>query len=220
MKKILFLAIILLCSSCSILFHNHFERKSANYELQDLWVTATLDYNDNVKYLVNTTQENYVANHTDFYNEYVLNFFRDEFKNKFYSKVNYKDSNGKIVIPFTLDYKLSQEYINNLKQITDLDYIVLTKILSANQINNSNDFQYNNLKYKSNVLAGSVVFFKIIDIINNRKVIELRCKSAVYDNPKFNFNTNSYEDDNKIALYTNEEQLIKKCFKIIFRRIK
>ncbi len=220
MKKILFLAIILLCSSCSILFHNHFVRKSANYELQDLWVTATLDYNDNVKYLVNTTQENYVAKNTDFYNEYVLNFFRDEFKNQSYSKVNYKDSNGKIVIPFTLDYKLSQEYINNLKQITDLDYIVLTKILSANQINNSNDFQYNNLKYKSNVLAGSVVFFKIIDIINNRKVIELRCKSAVYDNPKFNFNTNSYEDDNKIALYTNEEQLIKKCFKRIFRRIK
>lgn len=65
-----------------------------------------------------------------------------------------------------------------------------------------------------------LLFFKIIDIINNRKVIELRCKSAVYDNPKFNFNTNSYEDDNKIALYTNEEQLIKKCFKRIFRRIK
>ena len=70
------------------------------------------------------------------------------------------------------------------------------------------------------MLAGSVVFFKIVDIKNNTTAIEIRCKRAVYDDPEFNFNTNSYEDDGKIATYSSENQLIKKCFKKIFRRIK
>jgi hypothetical protein len=220
MKKILFFIIIILCSSCSFLFPKTFDRKPASFIMQDLWFASTLDYNKNVKYLVNPTQQNYLATSTDSYNEHLISFLKDELKNQTYSKENYKDVDGKIVIPFILDYDLSQDYKDNLKQTTDLDYIVLTKILNANQINNPNYPKYKDLKYRSNVLAGSVVFFKIVDVKNNTKAIEIRCKSAVYDDLDFNFNTNSYEDDGKIATYSSENHLVKKCFKRIFRRIK
>jgi len=220
MKKILLLCLIIIFSGCSILFPNHFERKSANYILEDIWVTSTLDYNKNVKYLINSTQQNYLAKSTDGYNEYVIDFFNEEFKNQSYLKRKYKDANGKIVIPLKLNYHPTQEYLDIIKQTTDIDYLVLTKISSAEQINKSTDSRYNDLKFQSNLLAGSVVFLKIMDLKNNTTPIEIQCQGSVYDSPNFNFDTNSYEDDGKIATYKSEEQLIKKCFKRIFRRIK
>ena len=220
MKKIFILLSIGLFSSCSFLFPKHFERKPANFSVQNLWFTSKLDKNKKVKYLINPTQLHFIAKSTDDYNEQLAVFFKEELKGNIYFKENYKDANGKIIIPFTLDYNLSKEYKENLQKTTDLDYIVLTKILTASQINNQYYPQYKSLRYKSNVLAGSVVFFKIFDIKNNTIALELNCKSSVYDNPNFNFETNQYEDNLKIATYKSENQLIKKCFKRIFRRIK
>lgn len=220
MKKIVILFCILLFSSCSILFPNYFARKPANFLVQDLWFASTLNYNKNVKYLLNTTQLNYSAKSSDDYHPQLVDFFSVELKNNFYSKENYKNADGKIIIPFTLDYDLSKEFIENLNKTTDLDYIVLSKILSAVQINNPNFSQYKDLKYRSNLLAGSVVFFKVYDVKNKTIAMELNCKSAVYDDPDFNFDTNEYEDNIRVSTYKSENQLIKKCFKRIFRRIK
>ncbi|WP_397447120.1 hypothetical protein [Polaribacter sp. R77954] len=220
MKKTFILLSIGLLSSCSFLFPKHFERKPANFTIQNLWFTSKLDKNRDVKYLVNPTQLHYIAKSTDDYNEQLVAFFKEELKENSYLKENYKNVNGKIIVPFTLDYDLSKEYKENLQKTTDLDYIVLTKILTASQINNPYYPQYQSLQYKSNVLAGSVVFLKIFDVKNNTIALELNCKSSVYDNPNFNFDTNQYEDNLKIATYKSENQLIKKCFKRIFRRIK
>ncbi len=220
MKKIIILACILLFSSCTILFPRHFDRKPANFMLEDLWFASKLDDNKDVKYLLNPTQLNYSAKSTDAYHPQLVDFFSEKFKNNSFSKENYKNADGKIIIPFTLDYDLSEEYIENLKRSTDLDYIVLSKILSADQINNLNAPQYKHFTYRSNVLAGSVVFFKVYDLKNKTIAIEISCKSSVYDDPDFNFNTNQYEDNTKIATYKSESQLIKKCFKRILRKIK
>jgi len=188
--------------------------------VQDLWFTSNLDNNNDVKYLLNPTQLNYFASSNDNYNEQLVEFFSDEFKNNTYTKESYKNADGKIIIPFILDYDLSKEYIENLQKTTDLDYIVLSKILSADQINNPNVPQYKHLTYRSNVLAGSVVFFKVYDLKNKTIAIEISCKSSVYDDPDFDFNTNQYEDNTKIATYKSEIQLIKKCFKRVLRKIK
>ena len=40
----------------------------------------------------------------------------------------------------------------------------------------------------------------------------MRCKSVVYDNENYNFDTNSYEKDTRVSTYKSEEQLIKKNF--------
>tara|TARA_R110002072_G_scaffold171894_1_gene325640 strand:+ start:616 stop:1185 length:570 start_codon:yes stop_codon:yes gene_type:complete len=188
--------------------------------VEDLWFTSKLDDNKDVKYLLNPTQLNYFAESKDSYHPQLVEFFSEEFKNNTYSKENYKNADGKIIIPFTLDYDLSKEYIENLQKTTDLDYIILSKILSAAQINNPNVSQYKHFIYRSNVLAGSVVFFKVYDLKNNTIALELNCKSSVYDDPDFNFDTNQYEDNIRIATYKSESQLIKKCFKRILRRIK
>jgi len=65
-----------------------------------------------------------------------------------------------------------------------------------------------------------VVFFKVYDLKNSTTALELSCKSSVYDDPEFNFETNQNEINSKIATYKSESQLIKKCFKRIFRKIK
>ena len=220
MRKTIILSCILVFSSCSILFPKVFDRKSANFLVQDLWFTSQLDYNTDVKYLLNPTQLNYFAQSNDDYHPQLIDFFSDELKENIYFKENYKNADDKIIIPFTLDYDLSQETIENLRKATDLDYIVLSKILNAKQINNPNVPQYKHLTYRNNFLAGSVVFFKIYDLKNNTTAIELSCKSSVYDDSEFNFNTNQYEDNTRIATYKSESQLIKKCFKRILKRIK
>ncbi|WP_296637896.1 hypothetical protein [Polaribacter sp.] len=188
--------------------------------IEDLWFTSQLDKNPNVKYLINTTQKSHFARRNDFYNQHLVDFFKDELSQEIYDKSNYKDSLGRMIVPYILDYNLPKEYKALFQQKTDLDYVVLTKILSANEINNSNLGQYRHLKYRSNFLAGSVVFFKIIDVKNNTTALEISCKSAVYDDLDFNFETNSFEDDVRIATHQSEKQLIKKCFKSILRRIK
>ena len=40
----------------------------------------------------------------------------------------------------------------------------------------------------------------------------MRCKSVVYDDEDYNFYTNSYEKDTKLATYLSEENLKKKIF--------
>jgi len=220
MRKILFCGVILFFSGCTILFPKYFNRKPASFMIEDLWFTSQLDKNPNVKYLINTTQKSHFARRNDFYNQQLVDFFKDELSQEIYDKSNYKDASGKMIVPVILDYNLPKEYKALFQQKTDLDYIVLTKILSANEINNSNLGQYKNLKYRSNLLAGSVVFFKIIDVKNNTTALEISCKSAVYDDLDFNFETNSFEDNGKIVTHKSEKQLIKKCFKRIFRRIK
>ena len=210
----------MLFSSCTILFPRYFDRKPANFMVEDLWFTSKLDDNKDVKYLLNPTQFNYVAKSSDAYHPQLFEFFSDEFNNNTYTKESYKNVDGKIIIPFILDYNLSNEYIENLQKTTDLDYIILSKILSATQVNNPNVPQYKHLTYRSNVLAGSVVFFKVYDLKNKTIAIEISCRSSVYDDPDFNFDTNQYEDNTRISTYKSENQLIKKCFKRIFRKIK
>ena len=220
MRKILFCVVILLFSRCTFLFPKHFDRKPASFMTEDLWFTSQLDKNPNAKYLVSTTQESHFAKSGDLYNQQLIDFFKDELSQEIYDKSNYKDASGKMIVPVVLDYNLPKEYKALFQQKTDIDYVVLTKILGANEINNSNLSNYKHLKYRSNLLAGSVVFLKIIDVKNNITALEISCKSAVYDDSDFNFETNSYEDDGKIATHKSEDQLIKKCFKRIFKRIK
>lgn len=220
MRKIFFCFIILGFSSCTLLFPKYFDRKPANFLIENLWFASKLDINPNVKYLINTTQQSHFAKIEDSYNQQLIDFFKGELSQEIYNKSNFKDESGKRIVPVILNYDLPKDYKALFRKKTDLDYIVLTKILSSNEINNTNLSQYKHLKYRSNLLAGSVVFLKIIDIKNNTIALEISCKSAVYDDLDFNFETNSYEEDGKIATHSNENQLIKKCFKRIFRKIK
>ena len=219
MKKSLLLFGVFMFSSCSILFPNLFQRKSANFSFKNLWFNTQLDYNKSSSYLFNTTQLNYNATYSDAYNKQLLDFFSKKLGGNIFIKENYKTTDDKIIIPFAIEYDLTKENIELLQQTTDLDYIILSKKLSHDLINNPNYPQYDSLKYRSGVLAGSVVFLKIFDIRNNKVLIEMRCKSYVYNDENFNLDTNSYEKDTGILTYKSDELLVKKGFKRILRRI-
>jgi len=194
-------------------FPNIFQRKSANFSFENLWFNTQLDYNKRASYLLNTTQLNYNAMSSDNYNVQLLHFFSKKIGANTFTRENYKTSNDKIIIPLAIEYDLTKENIELLQKTTDLDYIILSKILSPDLINNYKDPKYDSLKYRSGILAGSVVFLKIFDIRNNKVLIEMRCKSYVYNDESFNFDTNSYEKDTRISIYTSEEQLIKRVLK-------
>lgn len=219
MKKGFLFLILLTFSSCYILFPKYFVRNIANYNLENLWFNTKLDKNKDVSYLLNTTQLNYKSSYIDTYNEQLIEFFSNELGNNTVLKANYKDGDGKIKIPFTLEFDLTDSNIELLQKTTNLDYVILSKILNPSQINNLAYPQYKDLRFNEDLLGGSVVFFKIFDIKNNKIFLDMRCKSSVYDLDDFNFDTKSYEEDTRINSYKNEDKLIKKCFKKIFNKI-
>ena len=199
-------------SSCAIIFPKVFQRKPANFSLDNLWFNTQLDYHKSARYLLNTTQLRNKAISGDDYNEQLLNFVSKKLGNNVFTKGSYKTKGDKIIIPFTIEYDLTKENIELLQKTSDLDYIILSKVLTPDLIIKSNDPQYDSLTYRTGILAGSVVFIKVFDIKNNNVLIEMRRKSVVYDDEDYNFYTNSYEKDTKLATYLSEEKLKKKIF--------
>ena len=66
-----------------------------------------------------------------------------------FTKGSYKTKGDKIIIPFTIEYDLTKENIELLQKTSDLDYIILSKVLTPDFINKSNDPQSDSLKYRT-----------------------------------------------------------------------
>ena len=218
--KARFLIVTLIFSSCTVLFPETFVRKPAHFNLEKLWFNIQLDYNKTASYLINTTQTDYNAKSNDEYSQQLVGFFTEKLRGNLFLKSDYKTADNKIIIPFLIDYDLSKENIELLKKATTLDYIILSKIVSINKVNNATNTQLAKLQYGQDVLAGSVVFLKVFDIKNNSILIEMRCQATITDVRNYNFNTNSYETDTRIATYMGNDQLLKRAFKKILKKIK
>ena len=149
LKKSVLLLSILLLSSCAIIFPKVFQRKPANFSLDNLWFNTQLDYHKSARYLLNTTQLRNKAISGDDYNEQLLNFVSKKLGNNVFTKGSYKTKGDKIIIPFTIEYDLTKENIELLQKTSDLDYIILSKVLTPDFINKSNDPQSDSLKYRT-----------------------------------------------------------------------
>lgn len=80
------------------------------------------------KYALNTTSldKSNFSNGTNF--PFITQFFQDELKENVIQKNHCKNNDGKLVIPFLINYDITAENVQFLKQYTDFDYTILTKI--------------------------------------------------------------------------------------------
>jgi hypothetical protein len=161
LRKIYILFICLFLSSCSILFPEGITFNPANYNYNYLTFNKRLDYN-NESYLLFPTS----FGDSDFNNignlNYVVDFFKEKLGNKISLKKDYKDDNGKLIIPFISGYNITDEEILFLKENTDLKYLILSKILYLKNLKDVS-FPGNSKGRLNDSKSGAMSFIKIVD---------------------------------------------------------
>lgn len=192
-----------------------------NYYYNNETFNKRLDY-DNKKYLLNPI--NYKSNELvkGLYLPLINKFFKKKLGTNIIKKKDYKDDNGKLKIPFDINYEISDSQIAFLKQNTTLDYIILTKTLSLEQLKNENLKREDKRRF-SLASSGAMSFIKIIDIKTNVALLEMSCAAAVivYKNRLLELRTQNdlRPTSQPIPFYENSESLRKKTIKKLLKKI-
>jgi len=197
--------------SCS-----HLGVKFPNYTFKYLTFNKKLD-NNNKKYLLNTTQ--FGDANIDVGNnlEHVVQFFKQKLDANVILKKDLKDADKKQLIPFLISYNISLEHLSFLKKNTDLDYVILTKVLDLSAVEN-NSLSNIHKKQLYRATAGAISFIKIIDVKNGETLLEMNCTGAVSNRKDTDIFTG--EEQNRIYLHKSSNTLGEKTMKKLLKRIK
>lgn len=144
-------------------------------------------------------------------------FFQDELKENVIQK-NHCNNDGKLVIPFLINYDITAENVQFLKQYTDFDYIILTKIQYLEELDKMALTSLNKKRLSSSK-AGAISFLKIFDIKNNQIFIEMSCTAEVTINAARDMYSGIREFQ-PIAIHKKSYELGDKSMKKLLKRIK
>ncbi len=216
MKLRLCYLLVFVFSSCSVLFPDGVSLQMPDYSFIYLTFNKRLDYNGK-KYLLNRTQfgESNFNNASDL--EEVVLFFKKQLGDNVKLKNDFRNSENKILIPFMLNYDVSKENIQFLKESTNFDYIILSKILYLEDIENKS---LGNVHKKDMYFSkeGAVSFIKIIDVNNGKTLLEMTCTGEISESREKDMQTG--ESINTLNLYKDSYALGKKTMKKLLKKIK
>ena len=204
-------------TSCSSILSGGISFNGANYNYDYYVYNKKLD-NNQASYLLNPTNYSNSNFSTGSYLNSVVRFFKEKLKNNVTLKKNYKDDKGKLVIPFPINFDITDEQVGFLKENTKLDYIILTKIVYLNEMNNVS-LSNQNVKRLQTATAGAISFIKILDIKTNIALIEMSCTGDVTINEARNIETGIREFQPK-AIHKESYSLGEKTMKKLLRKIK
>ncbi|PIX12941.1 MAG: hypothetical protein COZ74_08870, partial [Flavobacteriaceae bacterium CG_4_8_14_3_um_filter_31_8] len=189
----------------------------ANFNYDYLIFNKMLDRN-NKKYLLNPT--NVVkSNFSDgIYFPFVVEFFQDKLKSNVVRVNGYKNTEGKVIIPFPISYDIDQEEIKFLKNNTSIDYIILSKIDYLENIDKNNLTALNKKRLYS-AKAGAISFLKILDIENNQVLIEMTCTADININENIDMDSGIRELQ-PITIHKDSYALGEKAMKKLLKKIK
>jgi hypothetical protein len=216
MKKLLIIAVFFL-TSCNSLLSGGFTFNGANYNYDYYVYNKKLD-NSDVHYVLNPTNYSNSNLSEGSYLESVVDFFNDKLKNKITLKNKYKDSNGKIVIPFPINFDITDEQVQFLKENTDLDYIILSKIVYLNEMNTAS-LSSLNVKRLQTASDGAISFIKVLDIKTNIALIEMSCAADVTINEARDIQTGVREFQS-LTIHKDSYSLGDKTMKKLLKKIK
>ncbi|MGB0892015.1 MAG: hypothetical protein ACPGUU_06650 [Flavobacteriaceae bacterium] len=193
-----------------------------NYHYNYATFNKGLDYNGK-KYLLNPT--NYKTNELSkgTYSSTITKFFKKKLGRNLYENLEVKDDNGKILIPFDFNYEITDSQFAFLKQNTDLDYIILTKMLSLEHAKNEKLNSVDERRFKL-ARTGGISFIKIIDIKTKSVLIEVSCSAVVILNRNMQEDLET-ENHNRIpkqqfSIYKSSKKLREKTMKKLLKKIK
>jgi hypothetical protein len=157
------------------------------------------------------------------YLQIITKFFKNKFGDNLYKNRAYRDSEGRLKIPFDFNYEITDSQIAFLKQNTDLDYIILTKTLSLEQAKRE---KLNSVDKRHFQLAssGGISFIKIIDIKTNSTLLEMSCSATIIIS---NNRMSELETENQsiqirqlFTIYKSSKKLKEKSMKKLLKKIK
>ncbi|TXD59437.1 hypothetical protein ES044_09865 [Polaribacter sp. IC066] len=132
--------ILIICcfflSSCSVFYPGGITFNGANYNYDYYAFNEKLDYSE-VSYLLNPTNFSGSKFSNGSNLENVVEFFQKKLGKKVTLKKNFKDKNGKLKIPFLINFDITDEEVRFLKSNTKLDYIILSKISYLNELDHT-----------------------------------------------------------------------------------
>ncbi|TXD47294.1 hypothetical protein [Polaribacter sp. IC073] len=207
----------LFLTSCSVFFPEGITFNPANYSYNYQTFNKRLVYN-NERYLLFPTS----FSDSDFNNsgnlEYVINYFKDKLGNNLTLKKDFKNKEGKLIIPFLSGYDITAKEIEFLKENTTLDYVILTKTLYLKDLNDV-DFPKNSKGRFYDSVSGAMSFVKIIDLKNGGILLEMNCKGEI-STPE---NKDMYTGEIRpkpASIHTDSYNLGEKTMKKLLKKIK
>ncbi|APZ46762.1 hypothetical protein BW723_10915 [Polaribacter reichenbachii] len=203
-------------TSCSVLFPDGVSYQMPDYSFSYLTFNKRLDYNGK-KYLLNSTQFGESNFNNASYLEEVVQFFKKQLRDNVKLKNDFRNSENKILIPFIIDYDVSKENIQFLKESTNIDYIILSKVLYLEDIENKS---LSNVHKKKMYFSkeGAVSFIKIIDVNNGKILLEMTCTGKISKSEDKDMQTG--ENLNRLNLYKGSYALGEKTMKKLLKKIK
>lgn len=218
LKRIVYITLFIsLFLSCSVFLPGSVSFNNAGYEFDYLTFNKSLDYN-NKKYLLNRTSINNSSLGTSVSFSYIDDFFEEQLKSNVFNVEHLKTYEGKQSIPFLISYDITDEQINFLRNNTDIDYIILTRLQYLEEIDKNSLSSLNKKRFARSV-AGAIASLKIWDISTNTAFIEISCTTDVTNPEERNMYTNVKEFQPK-AIYKNSYKLGEKAMKKILKKIK
>jgi hypothetical protein len=216
LKNSYFLTLILFFTSCSILFPDGVAFEIPDYSFSYQTFNRRFDYNGK-KYLLNPTQFGETNYNNSSNLDVVVQFFKNKLGTNVTLKKDFKDTNDKLLIPFIINYDFSNEKMDYLHKNTNLNYIILTKILYLNDVENKplNNIHKKKMYYAK---AGAVSFIKIVDVKNGETVLEVNCTGKVSKPDDRDFDTG--EIKHRLNLHKGSYSLGKKTIKKLLKKIK
>jgi hypothetical protein len=216
-RTVLTTLFISLFLSCSVFLPGSVSFNNAGYEFDYFTFNKTLDY-DNKKYLLNSTSINNSGLSSGLSFSYIDDFFDNQLKSNVINVKYLKNNKGKQSIPFLISYDITNEQITFLKNNTDIDYIILTRIQYLEKIDKNTLSSLNKKRFARSV-AGAIASVKVLDIKTNTPLIEISCTTDVTNPEERNMYTNVKEFQPK-AIHKNSYELGEKAMKKLLKKIR
>jgi hypothetical protein len=216
MRKLLIISLFFL-TSCSSILSGGMTFNGANYNYDYLTFNKRLNRN-NSKYLLNVTNlDNSKFNNGTYYS-FIFDFFKEELKENVVKVSKVKDGNGKLKIVLPINYDISIENIEFLKENTDFDFIILTKIQYLEELDKGALSPINSKRLSSSK-AGAVSYLKILDLRNQQLLIEMSCTGDITINEARDLYDGVREFQPK-AIHKDSYSLGEKAMKKLLKKIK
>lgn len=212
-----YLILFLFLTSCSIFLPRSIAINLADYSFDYHTFNKGLDYENDVSYLLNETNYGTSLSLADNL-EHVVAYFDKKLGNKVQLKTTFKDINGKLKIPFNMNYDISKAHVDFLRTITDLEYIILTKVSYLENTEKKSLNKKNTSRF-IDAVSGAIFFVKIVDIQNNTTILEMSCTAVVKERDAVNMYTGEQEFEHT-QIYKRSNTLGEKSMKKLLRKIK
>lgn len=202
--------------SCSVLLPERLSFNFPNYNYDYQTFNKRLD-KLNKKYLLNSTTLNKNSFNNGTYFPFVYDFFHKKLQQDVIKVNQLKNIDGRLIIPFPMNYDLTNDNIKFLRENTFFDYIILTKIEYLGGLN-KNTTSPLNLKRLNSSKAGAISYVKIFDIKNNLVFIEMSCTADV----TINENRDMYSGVSEfqpITIHKDSYALGEKAMKKLLKKI-